>query len=168
LPVAGSVQGIWQAQQGRPLTIGNVTYNGDITKLKTTVNSSRVSSTVFDISGYLFHSLAAVLSNGVIRSEQAAQRSANPARANYRTLPSRFSWFPGHGAEYGRSESKNFAFTETIRLQLRTEFLNAFNTPFFDNPNLTPNNANFGRAAAGRATRHAMCRLDFGQYSASL
>ena len=43
------------------------------------------------------------------------------------------------------SVSKNFAITEGIKLQLRTEFLNAFNTPFFDNPNLTPNNANFGR-----------------------
>ena len=142
------VQGIWQAQQGRPLTIGNVYYNGDITRLKTTVNSSRVDSTVFDVSGFYFTD-AAVQTNGVIDPNKQRNDPRIQLSGNYRTLPSRFAGFRGTGLNMADlSVSKNFAFTETIRLQLRTEFLNAFNTPFFDNPNLSPNNANFGRVTS--------------------
>lgn len=145
--VAGGwqVQGIWQAQNGRPMTIGNVYYNGDITKLKTTVNSSRVDSTTFDISGFYFND-AAVQTNGVVDPNKQRNDPRIQLANNYRTLPSRFSGFRGTALNlWDLSVSKNFVFTERIKLQLRTEFLNAFNTPFFDNPNLTPNNANFGR-----------------------
>jgi hypothetical protein len=142
------VQGIWQAQQGRPLTMGNVYYNGDITRLKTTVNSSRVDSTVFDISGFYFTD-AAVQTNGVVDAGKQRNDPRIQLSGNYRTLPSRFSGFRGTGLNMADlSVSKNFSFTETIKLQLRGEFLNAFNTPFFDNPNLTPNNANFGRVTS--------------------
>ena len=41
--------------------------------------------------------------------------------------------------------SKNFSFTERIKFQLRGEFLNAFNTPNFASPNLTPSNSAFGK-----------------------
>lgn len=141
-------QGIWQAQQGRPLTIGNVYYNGDITRLKTTVNSSRVDSTVFDISGFYFTD-AAVQTNGVVDPNKQRNDPRIQLSGNYRTLPSRFAGFRGTGLNMADlSVSKNFSFTETIKLQLRGEFLNAFNTPFFDNPNLTPNNANFGRVTS--------------------
>lgn len=142
------VQGIWQAQQGRPLTMGNVYYNGDITRLKTTVNSSRVDSTVFDISGFYFTD-AAVQTNGVVDAGKQRNDPRIQLSGNYRTLPSRFSGFRGTGLNMADlSVSKKFSFTETIKLQLRGEFLNAFNTPFFDNPNLTPNNANFGRVTS--------------------
>ncbi|MFM8393968.1 MAG: hypothetical protein ACKOB4_08610, partial [Acidobacteriota bacterium] len=142
------VQGIWQAQQGRPLTIGNVYYNGDITKLKTTVNSSRVDSTVFDISGFYFTD-AAVQTNGVVDPNKQRNDPRIQLSGNYRTLPSRFAGFRGTGLNMADlSVSKNFVITETIKLQLRGEFLNATNTPFFDNPNLTPNNANFGRVTS--------------------
>lgn len=40
---------------------------------------------------------------------------------------------------------KKFAFTETVKLQLRIESLNAFNHWHFNNPDLNPRNATFGR-----------------------
>jgi len=43
------------------------------------------------------------------------------------------------------SVSKNLSFTEKIKLQLRGEFLNAFNTPNFASPNLTPSSSSFGK-----------------------
>ena len=141
-------QGIWQAQQGRPLTIGNVYYNGDITRLKTTINSSRVDGTVFDTSGFYFND-AAVQINGVVDPGRQRNDPRIQLANNYRTLPTRFGGFRGTALNlWDLSVSKNFAITEGIKLQLRTEFLNAFNTPFFDNPNLTPNNANFGRVTS--------------------
>jgi hypothetical protein len=41
--------------------------------------------------------------------------------------------------------AKSFAFTENVRLQLRGELFNAFNTPLFGSPDSgNANNQNFG------------------------
>jgi hypothetical protein len=139
------VQGIWQWQSGRPLTLGNVYYSGDLSKLKTKVTSKTVDGTVFDTSGFYFTD-AAVQTNGVVDPVKQRNDARIQLANNIRTLPSRFSGFRGDAQNlWDLSVSKNFAFTETIRLQLRGEFLNAFNTPIFDNPNLDPRNSNFGR-----------------------
>jgi hypothetical protein len=138
-------QGIGQFQSGRPLTIGNVYYNGDITTLQTDIAGSRIDATVFPTGGFYFTD-AAVQTNGVV---DAAKQRSDPRIAlisNYRRLPSRFSGFRGDNLNlWDLSVSKNFSITETIRMQLRGEFLNAFNTPNFANPNLSPNSSSFGR-----------------------
>ncbi|MFM8396029.1 MAG: hypothetical protein ACKOB4_19085, partial [Acidobacteriota bacterium] len=138
-------QGIGQFQSGRPLTMGNVYYNGDITQLKTTIAGSLIDAPVFATGGFYFND-AAVQTNGVV---DAAKQRSDPRIAliaNYRTLPSRYARFRGDNLNlWDLSVSKNFAVTETIRFQLRGEFLNAFNTPNFANPNLSPNSSSFGR-----------------------
>ncbi len=145
------VQGIGQLQFGRPLTIGNVYYNGDITRLKTDIRSSNFdrsttdTRTVFDTSGFYFND-AAVQTNGV--EDPAKQRNDTRIQlgSNIRTLPSRFARFRGDALNlWDLSVSKNFSFTETIKLQLRGEFLNAFNKVIFNNPNLDPRSTNFGK-----------------------
>ena len=42
------------------------------------------------------------------------------------------------------SAIRNFHFTESAFLQLKAEFLNAFNRHIFSVPNASPNDANFG------------------------
>jgi hypothetical protein len=139
------VQGIGQLQRGRPLTIGNVYYNGDITKLKTDLRSSNFDKTVFDISGFYFTD-ATVQTNGVVDPVKQRADTRIQLTTNYRTLPSRFAQFRGDDLNlWDLSVSKNFSITETIKIQLRGEFLNAFNKVIFDNPNLTPTNSNFGK-----------------------
>jgi TonB dependent receptor len=138
-------QGIGQLQSGRPLTLGNLYINRDISKLKTDIRSANVDGRVFDIGGFYFND-ATVQTNGVV--DPAKQR--NDARiqlaSNIRTLPSRRALFRGDALNlWDLSVSKNFSFTETIRLQLRGEFLNAFNKVIFDNPNTDPRNTNFGK-----------------------
>jgi hypothetical protein len=139
------VQGIWNWQSGRTnLTLGNVYYNGDITKLKTNIKSSNIDGTVFDISGFYFTD-AAVQTNGVIDPNKQRNDPRIQLDRNIRTLPSRWATFRGQGLNlWDLSVSKNFSFTETIKFQLRGEFINAFNTPIFNNPNLDPRSANFG------------------------
>ncbi len=140
------IQGIWNWQSGRTnLTIGNVYYNGDITKLKTSVKSGNIDGTVFDISGFYFTD-AAVQSNGVIDPNKQRNDPRIQLAQNIRVRPSRWAGFRGQGLNlWDLSVSKNFSFTERFRLQLRGEFINAFNTPVFGNPNLDPRNANFGK-----------------------
>lgn len=138
------IQGIYQIQSGRPLTLGNVYFNGDPSKLRTEINGKTVDRT-FDTSGFYFHD-AAVQTNGV--DDPVKQR--NDARinlaSNLRTFPSRLPGFRGQGLDLlDLSVIKNFSFTETVKLQLRGEFINAFNHPQFNNPNLNPRDTNFGR-----------------------
>ncbi len=139
------VQGIGQLQSGRPIDIGNVYVNSDISKLKTDIRSSNIDGLTFDISKFYF-SDATVQTNGVVDPAKQRADTRIQLASNIRTLPSRMAQFRGNRLNlWDLSVSKNFAFTESIRLQLRGEFLNAFNKVIFDNPNLTTNNTNFGK-----------------------
>ncbi len=128
------LQGIYQYQSGHPLALGNVAYFRDPSELETNINSNTVSTAgnpsrvVFDTSGFF--------SPGVdIR-----------LRNNVRTFPSRLSGFRSMPiSQFDFSVFKNINFTETTRLQLRAEFLNATNTSQFGEPNLDPTSSNFGR-----------------------
>ena len=118
------VQGIIQAQSGRPITMGNLTYFGDPSKLRTDISSSTISKT-FDTSGFYNLALA----------------------SNIRTFPSTLADFRGQAINNSDlSILKLIALGKDgrIGLQIRGEFLNAFNHPFFSNPSVDPTNAAFG------------------------
>jgi len=131
-----NVSAIWQWQTGRPLTIGNVYYNGDINQL-TTDYSVDASQPVFDVSGFYVDGVPAP-GDARINLEQ-----------NYRTLPSRPAKFRGQQLNLmDMSVVKRFDITQTVRAQLHFEVYNAFNQTFFDTPNLNPRDANFGKVTA--------------------
>jgi hypothetical protein len=131
-----SVSGIYQWQSGRPLTIGNVYYNGDINQLTTSYSTSNPEAPVFDTSGFYFNDIP------------EAQRRNDPRiqlASNYRTLPSRPLNLRAQELNYmDLSIVKRFDITNTVRAQLHLEVYNALNQVFFNNPNLDPRNANFG------------------------
>ncbi|HKQ50898.1 MAG TPA: hypothetical protein VJT74_00925, partial [Pyrinomonadaceae bacterium] len=140
-------QGIWQAQSGRPLEIGNLYFDGDPAELRTRIDGSTADA-VFDTSVFYFTD-ALVRKNGVV--DPALQRSDPRIRLlfNVRRLPSRLPGLRGQPLNlWDLSLSKNFPFTEGTRLQLRGEFLNAFNHPQFNNPVLDPTNSNFGKVTS--------------------
>lgn len=140
-------QGIWQTQSGRPLDIGNLYFAGDPSELSTKIDGSTVDA-VFDTSGFYFTD-ALVRTNGVI--DPAKQRNDPRIRLlfNVRRLPSRLPGLRGQPLNlWDLSLSKNFLFTERTRLQLRGEFLNAFNHPQFNNPVLDPTSSNFGKVTS--------------------
>lgn len=141
------VQGIWQAQSGRPLELGNLYFNGDLSQLRATINGSTVDA-VFDTGGFYFTD-DAVRVGGQI--SPARQRSDARIRLqdNIRTFPSRLAGLRGQALNlWDLSLIKSFFFTETTRLQLRGEFLNAFNHPQFNNPVLDPTNSSFGKVTS--------------------
>ncbi|HKC62903.1 MAG TPA: hypothetical protein VKB86_04665 [Pyrinomonadaceae bacterium] len=138
------LQAIWQAQDGRPLDLGNLYFNGDPSKLKVKISGSTVDA-AFDTSGFYFTD-ALVQTNGVV--DPAKQRNDPRIRLafNLRTFPSHLSNFRSQPLNlWDISLIKNFLFTDATRLQLRGEFLNAFNHPQFNNPILDPTSTNFGR-----------------------
>jgi hypothetical protein len=138
-----SVSAIWNWQTGRPnLTMGNVYYDGDITKLKTEYTDDPTVP-VFDTSGFYFHD-AAVQTNG--RDDPARQRADQRIRLanNLRTLPSRWDGLRGpRYTNWDMSFVKGFEIGR-VRAQVHIELYNAFNDVFYNNPNLDPTSANFG------------------------
>ncbi|BCS34335.1 hypothetical protein TBR22_A35650 [Luteitalea sp. TBR-22] len=140
--VAGgwSVSAIWQWQSGRPLTVGNVYYNGDINDLTTSYSTDNVDNPVFDVSGFYFQDIP------------EAQRRNDPRiqlAQNYRTLPSRPANLRAQALNYmDMSVVKRFDFTSRVRAQLHFEIYNALNQTFFNNPDLNPTSANFGKVTS--------------------
>ena len=134
-----NVSAIWQWQSGRPLTLDNRYYNGDIHQL-TTDYSGNVDQPVFDVSGFYFQDLPEAQRRSDTRIQLAN---------NYRTLPSRPARLRGQQLNLlDLSVVKRFDITNTVRAQLHLEVYNATNQTFFANPELNPTNANFGRVTS--------------------
>jgi hypothetical protein len=136
------IQGLYQYQTGRPLDLGNIYFNGDLSRLKNFRNGNVDQS--FDTGGFYF-SDAAVQTNGVVNPGLQRADPRIRLESNIRTLPSRVPNFREQSLKTADiSIIKNIRFSEHHRLQFRAEFLNAFNTPLFINPNLTPTSTSFG------------------------
>jgi hypothetical protein len=153
------VQGLWLYQAGRPIDLGNFYYNGNIRALDLEVASktvgaigtSNVTDNVFKTNlsnlGFYFQD-AAVQTNGALDYNRQRNDARINLASNIRTLPTRVSNLRGQPINLADlSMIKNFAITETVKLQLRIESLNAFNHWHFNNPDLNPRNATFGRVA---------------------
>jgi len=149
------LQGIWQAQSGRPLDLGNFFFNGDPSKLQANIKGGTVDA-VFDTSGFYFNDAAVQFVDPITGKpnglpDPTKQRNDPRIRlaSNIRTFPSRLPGMRGQPLNlWDLSMIKNFSFTENFRLQLRGEFLNAFNHPEFNNPNLDPTSSSFGKVTS--------------------
>jgi len=141
------IEGILQMQSGRPLELGNVFFAGDPSTLRPNIDGNTVDR-VFDTTGFYF-SDAAVQTGGVV--DPAKQRADPRIRLanNIRTLPSRLTNFRGQRQRLcDLSVIRNISLNESTRLQLRAEFLNAFNHPQFSDPNLDPTSSSFGKVTS--------------------
>jgi hypothetical protein len=105
-------------------------------------------------SNYLFrgdrNTVALNAQENIDRWFSTAGFETNPQRQlanNYRTALRQFPGVRGQGLNlWDLSVIKAFQITESMKLQFRTEFLNAFNHPQFNDPDRTPTNSNFGRS----------------------
>jgi hypothetical protein len=164
-PLADAVLGGWQVsatyqyQSGAPLTWGNVYYDpacGDPLDLKSNIGAKVSGGTAgldvpgWNLSCFYFHD-AAVQTNGA--DDPAKQRAdqriqlGNTVRYFPSTLP-HVRTDDLHLFDVGLS--KNFSLPRGMRLQLRLEAINALNYTVLWNPNLTVNNANFGKVNTDR------------------
>ncbi len=154
------LNGIYQWQSGRPIDLGgrNVYFNVDASKLAAAITSANADpkQKVFDISNFYFTDAAvrtnatnpatpATLSDPLDPAKQRADTRISLAN-NIRYFPSRFSGFRGQNLNlWDLSILKKIRIYERLNLELRGEFLNAFNHVQFNDPETNPTNANFGR-----------------------
>jgi hypothetical protein len=140
-----SVQGIYNWQTGRPIQWGNVYYGGDPRQLKASYDNP---DRIFDTSGFYFND-GSVQTGGV--PDPAKQRADQRIRLanNIRTFPFRLDNLRWQSVSFFEfSLVKTIPFKDDVRLQLRFEAFNAFNTPIFNvdqAPTVDPTNAGFGR-----------------------
>ncbi|MFN0171537.1 MAG: carboxypeptidase regulatory-like domain-containing protein [Bryobacteraceae bacterium] len=150
-------QGIFQYQAGRPLTLGNVYFTGNLSDISPTIKSSTIgvlgSTNINDNvfltniqgTGYYFQD-EAVKTNGQLDYNKQRNDSRINLAQNIRTLPSRVSNYRNQGnAILDLSLIKNFEFSERVKLQFRAEAINSLNKAHFNAPVLSPRDANFGR-----------------------
>lgn len=154
------LQGILQYQAGRPLTLGNVYFRGNLSELtpvirSTTIGvigSANIEDNVFltniQNTGFYFQDDAVRTGGQLDYNKQRNDPRINLSQ-NIRTLPSRVSNFRNQGITLlDLSVIKNFELGERVKLQFRGEAINALNKAHFSGPVLNPRDANFGRVTS--------------------
>ena len=120
---------IWLAMSGTPLGFGNAIFVGNLKDIPLP-ESQRTYDRAFN-------------------TDAGFERVPGKALAsNLRTFPIRFSGIRSDGfTSWDFSLIKQVPVSERIKIQLRGEFLNAFNHPNFRPSNTTPTSSAFGRVA---------------------
>jgi len=119
-------QGIFQGQSGPALGFGNAIFTGNLANIPLP-KGQRTIDRWFNVDA------------GFERD------SRKQLGSNIRTLSSRFSGIRADGMNHwDLSIIKNTEITETVRLQFRAEFINAFNHTQFAAPNTSPSSTAFG------------------------
>jgi hypothetical protein len=139
-----SFQGIFNWQSGRPFAFGNLHYDGDPSKLETSWDDP---DHIFDTSGFYIND-SLTQTNG--QPDPAKQRADSRIRLdrNIRYFP----LIPGMRSQPFMLADLSFIKTidlpRDMRLQLRFEAINAFNTAVFNNPTVDPTSADFGKSTS--------------------
>jgi hypothetical protein len=124
------LNGTYEWQKGEPFVFGNsLYYAGDVSQLKSRVGEKNAQGQTYGIDISAFDP-------GLVRLTSFGVRNVPTTLDNLRNQSF---------LNVNLSITKNFNLGERRRLQIRSEFLNAFNRPYFGSGiNLDPSNAAFG------------------------
>jgi hypothetical protein len=132
------LQGVYAYQSGFPVPFANdAFYNGGDISLSGPTSAQWFNTSVF---------------TSVLNANSTASTPSN----HLRTLPLRFSNVrrdPINNVDLALL--KDFNFREGMRIQLRVEFINAFNEPYFPNPVVNPTTGTFGQVSASNQENYA-------------
>jgi hypothetical protein len=171
-PVVDAVFGGWQFnavyewQSGEPLVLQNVFYNGDVTQLENLLGKSDdqgrrygIDIPAFDTSGFRILDNRVTLPNGT--ANPTYNQLVIPGFGNnytvgsqntLRNIPYTLDNFRNQTLQkFDVGLTKNFNIREGMKLQVRVEAINAFNSPYFGNGlQLGVTNAAFGLVSGQR------------------
>jgi hypothetical protein len=121
-----SVQAIYQAQSGPPLSFGDIMFNGNLADIVLPTDQRTLARWFNTNAGF------------TVGKAQLTD--------NIRTFPLRLTGARGPGINcWHMSAFKAFRIAERAQFQLRAEGQDALNHPLFSSPNINPNNTNFGQ-----------------------
>ena len=120
------IQAVYQAQSGAPVGFGNIAFSGDLHDIPLPIGERGVDRWFNADAGFM-------------------RDSAKQLASNIRGFPTRLTGVRKHGLNiWDVSALKNFRIKEGVRLQFRSEWLNATNHSFFAAPNTTVTSTLFG------------------------
>ncbi len=129
---------IWQKQGGSSLGWGNRFYNGNLADIENAFNHESVWSK--DIHQWF---------DPAMPFEKAS--SKQPGSYHVRVFPSRIDALRGPGIDnWDIKISRKIRIREQMSAAFSVDFLNAFNTTNFSDPNLDPTSTNFGKLTSQR------------------
>lgn len=127
------ISGIWSMQSGYTMGFGDAIYYGSNIADVVLPTDQRTWSRWFDTTNF----------------EKAVGRQLS---YHFQTLSSRFGAIRGSRLNtWDMSVLKNTRITEKFNFQFRTEFINALNQVWLDNPNTTPSSTSFGQITQERS-----------------
>lgn len=159
---------VFQAQSGLIPSWSDRYYNGDPTKLRVHLDSRNIAAgggfdsngnpingQVFDVSGFYPSGQSACVGQGGNPATAASGLcSGDPlikTTFHVRTFPRVLPNFHDPGQNnWDINALKKFPITERVTYELRADFLNAFNHPWFNGPNIDPTKTDFGKITGQR------------------
>jgi hypothetical protein len=127
------LQAVYEAQAGAPLGFGNSILLGSLADIPITAGDRTIARW--------------------FNTEKFERASARQLSQNIRTMSEQFAGIRSHGVNiWNASVMKVFRIREGVRLQFRSEFINAFNHTHLSAPNTSPTSTLFGTvsSAAGK------------------
>lgn len=148
-PIVDAIFGGWQLnavyewQSGEPLVLQNAVYTGDITQLENLIGQRNEQGLRYGVDVPAFNTTGFIsLGNNYTLSSQSSLRLLPYTLDNFRNQPFQ---------KFDAGLTKNFTLREGMRLQVRVEAINAFNSVYLGNGlQLGVTNAAFGRVSAQR------------------
>ena len=143
------IQGTYTFQSGFPITFPDMFYLGGRIGLD---KDERTLNRWFNTSAFV----SVVGGNPTCGGFVGSNTNCATPVDHYRTLPLRFSEAridSINNVDLGLR--KDIHLREQMKIQLRMEFINAFNNPLFPGPNVTPGNAAFGSISASNQNNYA-------------
>jgi len=130
------LQGVYEWQSGEPLLLGNVYYNGDITKLKSMVGKKNeqgqtygVDIPAWDVTGFYVGGIPLAANVPGFGNNFQTNTGNNNVLRN---IPFTIDGLRNQRyLKFDLGISKNFRIREGMKFQIRFEAINALNTPYF-------------------------------------
>ncbi len=140
------VQGLFERQDGEPLLLPNLYFNGDISQLtsylgKKDPNGLRygIDVNAWDTGGFAINGTVPGVANNFTSGSAITLRNVPftvDGLRNQRFL------------KFDVGVSKNFKIREGMKFQIRVDAINILNRPYFSSPNVTPSSSSFARTVA--------------------
>jgi hypothetical protein len=132
------IQGVYTYQTGFPIGFGDIFYNGGDIALKDKTTLKWFNTAVF----------TSILTDPVANNSSAVD--------HLRTFPLRFDDVRRDSINnMDLSLIKSVSFSNGMRVELRAEFINAFNEPYFPGPITGVTSADFGKVTASNQDNYA-------------
>lgn len=140
------IQGLFERQDGEPLLLPNLYFNGDISQLTSYLGKKDPNGLRYGIDVNAWETGGFAI-NGTVPG--VANNFTSGSAITLRNVPFTVDGLRNQRfLKFDVGVSKNFKIREGMKLQIRVDAINILNRPYFSSPNVTPSSSGFARTVA--------------------